>query len=93
MPFPSSFEQLRVGGRIIVPRLIERILDSKAEEMCPHAVGKVLGEEIVFGAGQPAGQFLSRRSLIAPGWVGSIEEPGNHFPFRFSEWSAGWMLD
>src|ERR1700722_11901827 len=62
-----------MAGWIIVPWFIKWILYSKAEKVCPHPIGKVLGKEVVFRAGQPAGQFLTRCEFFVPAWLRAVK--------------------
>ena len=60
------FEQLGVGRLVVLAGLVDRVEDAVAEEVRPHPVRHVLGEERVLGAGEPVREFLSRAAVLAP---------------------------
>ena len=59
-------EQLRVARRVVVARLVHRVDEPDAEEVRPHPVGQVAGEERVVRGGQPVGQLLPRGAVGGP---------------------------
>ena len=57
-------QKLGIRGWVGDPDVVDRLDDSLAEEMGPHDIGQVAGEERILGGGQPVGK--GDPSVVAP---------------------------